>query len=69
MTAPNPPRKDLTGVTCPGCHEGRVVDNHDNFPPTCGACLGTGWLTKERLIELYQSHKQVCEEHGVVEKV
>jgi hypothetical protein len=67
MTPPHAPRKDLAGVTCPGCVDGYVVDNHDNFPPECGACQGTGWLTKDRLIQLYHNHQQLLEEHGMKE--
>lgn len=42
-----------THEKCPGCVDGKVLDNWDNFPPECGACFGTGKLTKDRLIELY----------------
>ncbi len=39
-------------VQCPACSNGRVLDNHDIFPPICSACEGTGWLTKDRVIAL-----------------
>ncbi len=42
---------------CPGCVDGVVVDNHDNFPPKCGACEGTGILTHARLVQLYQAYR------------
>ncbi len=46
--------KHVTDATkCPACSGlGKDLSNWDNFPPTCGLCLGQGGISNGRAYEL-----------------